>query len=71
MNLKLICAAMCLGLATGSCMATSKAGARRMAEAHLQWCRRGATAFEAERCYKETRDYCLSRGLEKTCGENQ
>lgn len=69
--LRAICAAVALGLAVGSCAATSKAGTRRMAEAHLRWCRRDADAAAALRCYEETKAFCLKRGLEKTCGEGR
>lgn len=53
-----------------ACQATYNAGIRRNAEARLKSCRHGLQApVQLRGCYDEVKDYCRSKGLERTCGE--
>lgn len=52
-----------------SCAATFPAGVRRIAEADLRYCLRGADATESARCYENEHAFCRMKRLEKTCGE--
>lgn len=58
-------------IAVCSCVATVKAGQRRMVEARVEHCVRdsGCKRTEIVRCYKEAEATCHQMGLERTCGE--